>query len=112
MKINTDVNFEKLKMNRPRSFEQKLSQRLQNPRLARSFLLTLTEGQNGLSPEEALKQTIHRMGVNEYAKLSGIAAASISRMLNGRVTPTRETLDRYFAAFGMRTKYVIEKADS
>ena len=69
-KMTTNGNFQlRTLMNRPKSFDMKLSQKLQNPRLARSFILALLEGRDALSVEDALKQMIRRMGIKEFSAL-------------------------------------------
>ena len=73
------------------------------------FFLGLIEGEEGLSIEEAIIHTIRRMGVKEFSKMSGIHEKSISRLINGRTTPSRETLDQCLEPFGLRTKVILEK---
>ncbi len=76
---------------------------------ARIFLLTLMEGDDGMLPLEALKTTIRGMGVKEFSELSGIPLKSISRMLSSESLPKIETLNEYFAPFGLRVKIQLEK---
>lgn len=95
-------------MNRDSSYDKKLANELQNREFAKDFLIGLMEGEEGLSPIEALKHTIRRMGIKEFAEFSGIPEKSISRMLHSDLTPKVDTLDEYLAPFGLRTKITLE----
>lgn len=91
------------------SYDEKLAAKLRkSQKFARGFLLTLMEGEDGLSPIDALKHTIHKMGVREFSKMSGIPEKSISRMLGSKEVPKLDTLDRYFAPFGLKVKIDLE----
>lgn len=91
-------------MYRSKSYDEELSERLQDRKYAAGFLLTLMEGEDGLSLEEALKATIEKMGIKEFSKMSKIAPPNVVRMIKGRVQPTIATLDRFLAPFGLRTE--------
>ena len=91
-------------MYRSKSYDEELSERLQDRKYARGFLLTLMEGEDGLSLEEALKVTIERMGIKEFSKLSKIASPNVVRMVKGRVQPTLPTFDRFLAVFGLKAE--------
>ncbi|PIW64179.1 MAG: hypothetical protein COW13_01130, partial [Candidatus Omnitrophica bacterium CG12_big_fil_rev_8_21_14_0_65_50_5] len=56
-------------MPRTESYNEEISKKLKNPKYAQTFLETLMEGPEGLSPEDALRHTIEIMGVKEFAKL-------------------------------------------
>src|SRR6266446_3533249 len=96
-------------MYRSKSYDEELSERLQNRKYASGFLLTLMKGEDGLDLEEALKVTIERMGIKEFSNLSKIAAPNVVRMIKGRVQPTIATLDRYLAPFGLQVRVILEK---
>jgi DNA-binding phage protein len=97
-------------MFRGKSYDEELSERLQDPKYARGFLLALMEGSDGMSLEEALHTTIERMGIKEFSKMSKIASPNVVRMLKGRVPPTLYMLDRFLKPFGLRTRVLAEKA--
>ena len=80
-----------------------------NKRFAREYLLTLIDEEDGPTPFDALKHTICRMGVKEFAEYSSIPEKSISRMLNSETMPKLETLERYFYCFGLRVKIALER---
>ncbi|MFH1018498.1 MAG: hypothetical protein V1798_10020 [Pseudomonadota bacterium] len=97
-------------MFRNKSYDEELSERLQNPKYVRGFLLALMEGSEGLELEEALRITITRMGLKEFSRMSKVAAPNVVRMLKGRIPPTLYMLDRFLKPFGLRTKILVEKA--
>ena len=92
------------------SYDAQLASKLQDTEFAREFLLSLMEGDDGLPLLEALKQTIRRMGVQEFSAISSIPAKSISRTLNNDRMPRLETLNRYCAPFGLRVCLTLKKA--
>ena len=96
-------------MNRSKSYDQELSEKLKNPHFAQNFLLTLMEGEDGLSVEEALKHAIERMGVKEFSEASGIPSPNIVDFLKDRRRPKPETLDLYLHPFHLRIKIELEK---
>ena len=95
-------------MRRHKTYDEQLADELKDKEFAREFFLGLIEGEDGMEIEEALIHTIRRMGVKEFAKLSGIHVKSISRMINGRSKSTLEAMDEYLTVFGLRTKVVLE----
>jgi hypothetical protein len=97
-------------MNRSKSYDQELSDELQNPKAAQVFFLTLMEGRDGMSLEKALKHTIQRIGIKEFSKMSGIPSPNIIEFINGKRRPKPETLDVYLKPFRLKTKIIVEKA--
>ena len=97
-------------MYRTESFDKLLSAKLQDPELDREFLLSSIRGEDSLSLIDALKRVIACMGVKEYAAMSGIHRASISRMLSSDETPRVATLNRYLSPFKLRVKIDVENA--
>ena len=97
-------------MYRTESFDKLLSAKLHDPEFGREFLLSSMQGEDGLSLTDALKRVIACMGVKEYAAMSGIHRASISRMLASDETPRVATLNRYLSPFKLRVKIDVENA--
>jgi len=95
---------------RTRSFSQDLSEKLRRPKFAQAFLTGLMEGEDGLSPEDALRQTIEIMGIKEFSQLSRVPAPRVQEFLKKRRTLKPETLDRLLRPFRLRTKLVFEQA--
>ena len=96
-------------MHRSKSYDQELSEKLRNSRFAQSFLLSLMEGEDGLTVEKALKHVIQRMGIKEFSEASGIPCPNIVDFLKNRRYPKLETLDRYLQPFNLRIKMELEK---
>lgn len=97
-------------MNRHSTYDEWLSGLLRkDPRNVREFILTLIEDEDGISLDEALKRVIYRVGVKEFADITGIDQPNITGFLRGTRKPKPETLDRYLKPFGLRTKLIIEQ---
>lgn len=98
-------------MKRDKSYDQILASKLNGSRrFARGFLCELMNDEDGegLEPVVALKHTIKRMGIKEFANLSKIPEKSISRMINSNSMPKFETLEKYFQVFDLKIKIVLE----
>jgi hypothetical protein len=91
-------------------FDQDLSEKLKIRALARDFVIDLIEGDDGLSIEAALRETIQRMGVKEFCDRSGMRKSNVNDFLKGRRNIKPETLDAFLQPFGLRTKIIVEKA--
>lgn len=97
-------------MNRSESYDEYLSAKLQKPSFARGFLIALTETEDPLSLEDALRRTITRMGLKEFAKLAGVPQSNVSDYVRGKRKLKFETLNTYLKPFKLRAKLVLEKA--
>jgi DNA-binding phage protein len=104
------MNFGDKLMHRHESYDEKLASELQDQEFAKDFILDLIEGDEGLTPLEALRHTIRRMGVKEFSVAAKIPYESVCRMLESDSLPKISTLDRYFAFFGLKVKIVLEDA--
>ena len=71
--------------------------------------MDLMEGDEGFDPLTALKHTIKGMGIKEFAQRANIPEKSVSRMLSSKAIPKIETLDKYFAPFGLQVKIEVEE---
>ena len=97
-------------MYRNSSYDEDLARELQDFEFAQGFLLTLMEGEEGLSLEKALRHTIQRMGIKEFCELAQIPMPNVMEFLSGKRKLKPETLDRYLHPFGLRTRVIVEKA--
>ena len=95
-------------MHRHESYDQELAAELQDQEFAKDFILGLIEGDDGLAPLEALRHTIRRIGVKEFAEAAEIPYESVCRMLESDNTPKIATLDRYFSFFGLKVRIILE----
>jgi hypothetical protein len=97
-------------MYRSKSYDQDLSEELQNPKAAQVFFLTLMEGKEGMALVQALKHIIQRIGIKEFSTMSGVPSPNIVEFLNGKRRPKPETLDIYLRPFRLKTKIIVEAA--
>jgi DNA-binding phage protein len=95
-------------MHRHESYDKELATELQDHEFAKDFIMDLIEGDEGLAPLDALRHTIRRMGIKEFAESANIPYESVCRMLESETTPKITTLDRYFGYFGLKVKIIVE----
>ena len=96
-------------MYRNKSFDENLSRELKNIKFAREFLISLMEGKESYSLEEALRIVISKMGIKEYCDLAKVALPNIVNFIKGKRRPKPETLDFLLKPFGLKTKIILEK---
>lgn len=97
-------------MRRSNYYEETLAQELRDKEFAQGFLLDLIETKDDFTLEEALKHTIVRMGIKEFAAKAKVPRSNVSEFLKGKRKLKPETLDLYLKPFGLKTKLVLEKA--
>ncbi|PIR21677.1 MAG: hypothetical protein COV44_11930 [Deltaproteobacteria bacterium CG11_big_fil_rev_8_21_14_0_20_45_16] len=97
-------------MPRTESYNEEISKKLKNPKYAQTFLETLMEGPEGLSPEDALRHTIEIMGVKEFAKLAKVSSPRVVEFTKGKRHLKPDTLDIFLKPFKLRTRIIFETA--
>src|ERR1035437_8535394 len=97
-------------MRRSPSYNEELSQRLRKPQYAQTFIASLMEGEDAMSAEDALRQTIQIMGVKEFSELTDVSSSNLVAFVKRRRSLKPETLDQLLKPFKLRTKIVLEKA--
>jgi len=97
-------------MYRNKSFDEHLAKELKSSKFAGGFLLDLMDGDDGFTLEEALRQTIQRMGVKEFCVKARLDMPNVMKFLKGTRKLKPETLDVFLKPFGLRTKLIVEKA--
>jgi DNA-binding phage protein len=97
-------------MYRAGAYDEMISKKMQNKRYAQGYLMTLMEGEDGLSVEESLKQTIRRMGVTEFSQAAKVPRPNVQEFLKGKRKLKNETLNIYLKPFGLKIKITVEKA--
>lgn len=97
-------------MNRNKSYDAELSEKLQKVKFAQGYITALMDGDEGLSVEMALKHTIERMGIKEFVKLAKIPQPNVSEFLKGKRKLKPETINDYLKPFKLKAKLVLEKA--
>ncbi len=97
-------------MRRNKSYDEELSRKLRKKKFAHNYLLALMDGDDGLEVEEALRHTIMRMGIKEFAQLASIPQPNVSEFLSGKRKLKPKTLDEYLKPFKLKTKLTLEEA--
>ena len=97
-------------MYRTGAYDRLLSRQLRSKRFAQTFLLDLTEGADGLTVEEALRHTIHRMGITEFGRAAGIPLSNVEEFLQEKRRLKPRTLDRNLKPFGLKTVLILQRA--
>lgn len=97
-------------MNRSKSYDEVISQRLQDPEYTKGFILTCMEGddEDAMTLVESVLEVISRMGTKEFAKLVDAHESSISRILSNGDIPKIETLNKLLKPFKLRTRLEVE----
>ena len=93
-------------MAKSKSFDEVVAKQMQDPEFAKQTLLTSIE-EFDESVEEALKYSIELMGIKEFSELSGVRLQNVSDFVKGRKNLKQETLDKYLAPFGLKSKIVV-----
>ena len=97
-------------MKRNSSYEKDLAKELIHPSAVQSYLLGLTEGEDGLPLDPALQQTIKRMGVKEFCKMTKIPMPNVSEFISGKRKLKPETIEKYLKPFDLKIRLIVEKA--
>lgn len=97
-------------MYRSNSYDEKISKMMQDSEFAQEYLLALVNDEDEpMEVEDALRFTIGRMGVTEFARLVGESKSNIGNFLNGKRTLKEETLNKYLAPFRLKVKKILEE---
>ena len=97
-------------MKRSSSYDEDLAKELQSAIAVQSYLLGLTEGEDGLALDEALQHTIKRMGIKEFCNMTKIPMPNVMEFIKGKRKPKPETLEKYLKPFKLRPRIIAEKA--
>lgn len=91
-------------MRRTDSYNERFSQDIRNPVYAQNYFLELTQDSDEpMTPEEALKLVIRKMGTTEFAAFVGERVQNVDKFLKGERNPKRDTLDKFLRPFGLVT---------
>ena len=88
---------------RSKSYDEFISEKMKNLDFARESLMAAIE-HFGDGVEEALKDTIQKMGMKEFSELSQIPIQNISSFIKGRRKLKIETLDKYLSCLWFENK--------
>ena len=94
---------------RNKSYNKYIANKMQDLDFAKEVLLSSMREFNS-SLEEALKETIEKMGIKEFSILSGISIQNVSDFIRGKKRLKAETLDKYLSVFKLKSKIIaVEK---
>lgn len=97
-------------MYRSNSYDEKISKKMKNPKFAQEYLLSLVSDEDEpMEIEDALRFAINRIGVTEFANLIGESKSNVGNFLNGKRVLKEETLNKYLAPFSLKIKKVLEE---
>lgn len=97
-------------MYRNKSFDELVAENLRRPEAGQTFLLALMEDEDGLSLEDALRQTIRSMGIKEYCARAKLSMPNVVRFLGSKKRLKPETLDIYLKPFRLKSAVIAVKA--
>jgi len=95
-------------MDRTKQYNENLNKRLKNKKYASSYLQNLMEGEDGLSPGDALQLMIQQMDVKEFCALTGISLIDVTDFLEGRYSSLHDTLNKFLKPFNLRVSIQLE----
>ncbi len=97
-------------MKRSETYDERVSRELKDSDNAQYYLIELIENEDEpMEIEDALRFTIQRMGITDFANLIGEDKGNVNKFLKGKRTLKEETLNKYLSHFKLRVKKVLEK---
>lgn len=98
-------------MYRNNAYNEALAKEFEDVNFAQEYLLALVNDEDEpMTIEEALRFTIPRMGVSEFARKIGKSKSDVDKFLREERNPKPETLAEYLKPFNLRPKMILEKA--
>jgi len=98
--------------NRNKSYDEILSQKFENLSYAQEYLINILESEN-LSVDEALRETIKAMGLQNFANKTGISIQGVSDFVAERQKWSTDKLSKCIKeVFKLKVRLVVELPDS
>ena len=98
--------------NRNKSYDEILSQKFENLTYAQEYLINILESEN-LSVDEALRETIKAMGLQNFANKTGISIQGVSDFVAERQKWSTDKLSKCIKeVFKLKVRLVVELPDS
>ena len=98
-------------MYRNNAYDEDLAKEFADVDFAQEYLLSLVNDKDEpMTIEEALRFTIPRIGVSEFAKKIGKSKSDVDKFLREERKPKPETLEEYLKPFHLKARMVLEKA--
>jgi len=98
--------------NRNKSYDEVLAKKFENRDYAKGYLLNIVESE-GLSVEEALRETIKAMGLQSFSDKSELSIQAVSDFVSKRQKWSTDKLTKHIAeVFNLKVKLALENPDS
>ena len=98
--------------NRNKSYDEVLAKKFENPEYAQIYLLNIVEGE-ARSVDEALRETIKAMGLQNFANQSGLSIQAVSDFVGKRQEWSTKKLAKHLRkVFNLKVKLSIESLGS
>ena len=100
-------------MYRTVDFNEVLAEELKDGEFRKEYLLSLINGDDFVGPmelHEALIMIAKTMGVTEFAELTDMHRAGVSRFISQGTRPKVDTLEKMLKPFGLKVKIDVEEA--
>ena len=96
--------------NRHKDFNELLASQFKDPEFSQLYILNLIN-EEGLSLEDALKETIISMGLKTFSTKAEVSIQYISDFINNRKKLSTDTMDKYLRkVFNLKIKIIVELA--
>lgn len=96
---------------RTKNYNEHLAQKMENIEFAQNYLMSLIKD-HGEKPENALKETISKMGITEFCDRANMLKQHVSAFINGKRTFSVDKIDECLRAFDLKIILQVEKAAS
>ena len=98
--------------NRHKNFNSLVAKKFKNKKFAQAYIINLVN-KEGLSLEEALRETITSMGLQSFAGKAGVSVQYISDFMRKKRKFTISAIHKYlYKAFNLKIKVTLEKVAS
>ena len=94
--------------NRQKDFNELLALQFEDLDFSKAYIMSLINDE-GLAPDQALRETIVAMGLQAFSKKSGLRIQYVSDFVNKRKKMTIKTLGKHLKkVFNLRVKLLVE----
>ncbi len=96
--------------NRHKDFDELVASQFSDIEFAQIYIMNLINGE-GMSLEDALKETIISMGLQAFAKKANVSVQHISDFINERKKLSTDSIEKYLQkVFGLKVRMQVEVA--
>jgi hypothetical protein len=96
--------------NRHKDFNELVASQFDDVEFSQTYIMNLIN-EEGLSPDEALRETVKSMGLQVFANKAEISIQYVSDFVSGRKKLSTDTINKYLQkAFNLKIKISVEAA--